>query len=124
MLILPKNAQKELKKQHEDAKAGLMSRFNEDLEQLMNANKGPDRYWILGKVKFPEELGGNVAVPFLEACAEKPPLVTEAFLYEIDNRRGVKTLLWVMHPGGKLSLPTLGKTLSVASRSKKKSKRV
>lgn len=124
MLILPQATQKQLKDQHEAAKAGLVSHFNDELEKIMNANKGPDRYWVLGKVKFPEDLGGKVGRVFLQACMEKPPLVANAFLYEVDNRRGVKTLLWVMHPGGKLDLPTLGKTLSVASKSKKQSKRV
>jgi len=124
MLILPESTQKELREQHENAKAGLMSHFNEELEKIMNANKGPDRYWVLGKVNFPDNLGGKVGRVFLQACLEKPPIVANSFLYEVDNRRGVKTLLWVMHPGGKLDLPTLGKTLSIASGSKKKSKRV
>jgi hypothetical protein len=123
MLILPDSAHKKLKEQHESAKAGLVAHFNIELEKIMNANQAPDKYWILGKVKFPEELGGKVGRVFLQACMEKPPLVAEAFLYEVDNRRGVKTLLWTMSPGGTLSLPTLGKTLSVGSRSKKKSKR-
>jgi len=124
MLILPQSTQQQLKAQHEIAKSGLTSHFNQELEQIMNANQAPDRYWILGKVKFPENLGGKVGRVFLQACMEKPPLVAESFLYEVDNRRGVKTLLWVMHPGGKLDLPTLGKTLSIGPKSKKKSKRV
>ena len=124
MLILPESAHKKLREQHEAAKDGLTQHFNQELEKIMNANTAPDRYWILGKVNFPDDLGGKVGRVFLQACMEKPPLVANSFLYEVDNRRGVKTLLWVMHPGGKLSLPTLGKTLSVASGSKKKSKRV
>lgn len=124
MLILSETTQKQMKDQHESAKAGLVSHFNVELEKIMNANQEPDRYWILGKVKFSDELKDKVGRVFLQACMEKPPLVAEAFLYEVDNRRGVKTLLWVMNPGGKLSLPTLGKTLSIASKSKKKSKRV
>jgi hypothetical protein len=124
MLILPESTQQQMKVQHQLAKEGLTMHFNDELEKIMNANQAPDRYWILGKVKFPENLGGKVGRVFLQACMEKPPLVAEAFLYEVDNRRGVKTLLWVMHPGGKLALPTLGKTLSVAPKSKKKSKRV
>ena len=124
MLILPEATQKQLRDQHESAKSGLVSHFNAELEKIMNANKGPDRYWVLGKVKFPDDLGGKVGRVFLQACMEKPPLVADAFLYEVDNRRGVKTLLWVMHPGGKLDLPTLGKSLSVGSKSKKQSKRV
>jgi hypothetical protein len=124
MLILPEATQKQLKMQHNIAREGLVSHFNEELENIMNANQAPDRYWILGKVNFPENLGGQVGRVFLQACMEKPPLVANSFLYEVDNRRGVKTLLWVLHPGGKLDLPTLGKTISVSSKSKKKSKRV
>lgn len=125
MLILPEKVTEQyMRDQHESAKAGLVAHFNVELEKIMNANTAPDTYWILGKVKFPDNLGGNHGKVFLQACLEKPPLVAEAFLYEVDNRRGVKTLLWVMHPGGKLVLPTLGKTISVGSRSKKKSKRV
>lgn len=117
MLIVP---QEELMRQHREAKDGLTSQFNQQLESLMNQHQDKDTYWILGKVKFPPELGGKVGRVFLEACAEKPPLVAEAFLYEVDNRRGVKTLLWVMHPNGQLALPTLGKTLSVGGRPNKK----
>ena len=124
MLILSEKTKKQLKDQHESAKSGLVGQFNIELEKIMNANQGPDKYWILGKVKFPDKSSGKEAKVFLQACLEKPPLVAEAFLYEVDNRRGVKTLLWVMNPGGSLSLPTLGKTVSVASGSKKKSKRV
>lgn len=124
MLILPETVQRQMKMQHEIAKEGLVSHFNEELEKIMNDNQHPDRYWILGKVKFPDNLEGKVGRVFLQACMEKPPLVAESFLYEVDNRRGVKTLLWVMHPGGRLDLPTLGKTLSIAPKSKKKSKRV
>jgi hypothetical protein len=40
--------------------------------------------------------------------------VKESFVYEIDNRRGVKTLLWVMHPDDTLSFPTLGKSIRVS----------
>jgi hypothetical protein len=124
MLILSEATKKQLKDQHEAAKSGLVNHFNVDLEKIMNQNQSPDKYWILGKVNFPDDLGGKVGRVFLQACMEQPPLVANSFLYEVDNRRGVKTLLWVMNPGGNLSLPTLGKTLSVASGSKKKSKRV
>ncbi len=70
MLIL---SPAQLKDRHESAKAGLMKHFNEELENIMNANQAPDRYWILGKVKFPENLGSMVGRVFLQACMEKPP---------------------------------------------------
>lgn len=107
MLIL---SEKQLNDRHYDAKKGLTDEFNKQLEKILNENQKFDRYWILGKVKFNSTNVGHV---FLQACAEKPPLVKEAFLYEVDNRKGCKTLLWVMHPGDKLSLPTLGKTVQV-----------
>lgn len=113
MLIVPENVRKE---EHMKAKEGLMSQFNHMLEEILNQNSNVDKYWILGKVRFPEEFGGKVGRVFLEACLEKPYLVTEAFLYEVDNRKGTKTLLWVMHPGNELRLPTLNKTVYVGSK--------
>lgn len=110
-LIVPKE---ELIRRHEEAKEGLTSEFNRQLENILNANSGKDLYWILGKVRFPPEYGGKVGKVFLEASDTQPILVKEAFLYEVDNRRGVKTLLWVMHSNNELALPTIGKTVRVA----------
>lgn len=115
MLILP---EEELKRQHQDLKKGLMDEFSKQLEKLINANQKHDKFWVLGKVKFPEEFAGKVGRVFLEACLEKPPLVKEAFLYEVDNRKGIKTLLWTMSPNGDLRLPTLNKTINVQSGAK------
>lgn len=112
MLILPKE---EFKKQHEDAKKGLHDEFSRQLEKLINENQKHDKFWVLGKVKFPEEFTGKVGRVFLEGCLEKPPLVKDAFLYEVDNRKGCKTLLWIMNPNGELRLPTLNKTVKVQS---------
>lgn len=118
MLILPKEHQL---KSDRIAREGLECHYNSEMEKILNANSEKDTYWILGKVKFPEELGGNVGKTFLEASDSKPPVVKNAFLYEVDNKRGVKTLLWVMHPDGSLRLPTLNKTIHVspAKRAKK-----
>ena len=124
MLILPKSAHEKQMAEHQAAKAGLMSHFNSELEKILNENKKYDKYWILGKVNFPENLANKVGRVFLQACLQQPPLVANAFLYEVDNRKGEKTLLWVMHPGGALALPTLKKTISVGSMSKKNLKRV
>lgn len=114
MLIVPENVRKE---KHMQAREGLVNQFNDMLEDILNKNSATDKYWILGKVRFPDEYEGAVGRVFLEACLEKPPLVTEAFLYEVDNRKGTKTLLWVMHPNNELRLPTLGKTVSVGNKS-------
>ena len=112
MLVLPKEKLQEL---HNDAKKGLHNEFNRQLEKLINDNQKHDKVWVLGKVKFPKELNGKVGRVFLQGCLEKPPMVKEAFLYEVDNRKGCKTLLWVMNPNGELRLPTLKKTVKVQS---------
>jgi len=116
MLILP--AKEKLKLEHEQTKQGLIDQFNSQLERILNANQHLDKYWILGKVRFLEEFGGQVGRTFLEACEQKPPLVKDAFLYEVDNRKGCKTLLWVSNKD-QLRFPTLGKTLSVSKKGRK-----
>lgn len=110
MLIVPPE---ELKRKHEEAKRGLTDEFNRQMEQIINQNQNVDKYWILGKVRFPEEFAGKVGRVFLSGCLEKPPVVKNAFLYEVDNRRGAKTILWVTHPDGSMRLPTLNKTVSI-----------
>jgi hypothetical protein len=108
MLILPKEDQLQA---HREARQGLEDHYNSEMERILNANSHKEIYWILGRVKFPEEFGGNVGRTFLEASDNKPHLVKNSFLYEVDNKRGVKTLLWVMHPDGSLRFPTLNKTI-------------
>lgn len=111
MLILPKEDQL---KAHNAARHGLESHFNSEMEKILNANANKEKYWILGKVNFPDEYQGSIGRTFLQACDSKPPVVKNAFLYEVDNKRGIKTILWVMHPDGSLRLPTLNKTLKVS----------
>ena len=110
MLITPASVQLQ---QHIDTREGITNHFNVKLEKLLNANKHKDKYWILGKAKIERKKGKDIVRPFLEACDEKPGIIRETFVYEVDNRRGVKTLLWVMHPGDMLSFPTLGKSIRV-----------
>ncbi len=83
------------------------------LENILNDNRHKDKYWILGKAKIEKKKGKDIIRPFLQACEEKPQVIKESFVYEVDNKRGVKTLLWVMHPGDMLSFPTLGKSIRV-----------
>ncbi len=116
MLILP---QDKVLEKHQESKKQLVSHYNKEMEKILNKNSKKEKYWILGKVRFPDELGGNVGRSFLQACAEKPPVVKESFLYEVDNKRGVKTLLWVTHPDGSMRLPTLGKTIQVGKTQRK-----
>lgn len=110
MLILPAKTKKDA---HVEAREGLVSHFNHLMENILNANKHKDRYWVLGKTKIEQKKGKNIVRPFLQMCDEKPGIIKDSFVYEVDNKRGVKTLLWVMHPGNTLSIPTLGKTISV-----------
>lgn len=109
MLTLPKDPVQ----QHIDAREGMTNLFNDELEHILNANKHKDKYWILGKVNMHRRGDKYIAKPFLQACEEKPGVIKKSFVYEVDNRRGVKTLLWVMHPDDTLSFPTLGKSIRV-----------
>ena len=110
MLILPTDVQMN---QHVEEREGVTNHFNAALEKLLNENAHKDLYWIIGKAKTHKKHGKTIVRPFLQACDEKPGLIKESFVYEVDNRRGVKTLLWVMHPDDTLSFPTLGKSIRV-----------
>lgn len=108
MLILQ---EKDLKSQIADERKEIESFYNQQMEKILNENSHIQQYWILGKLRFPENLGGRIGRTFLQACLEKPPVIANSFLYEVDNTRGVKTLLWVMNPDGSLRLPTLNRTI-------------
>lgn len=110
MLITSPNEQV---RQHIETREGITAHFNVLLEKILNENSHRDKYWILGKAKIEKKKGKDIVRPFLQACAEKPGIIKESFVYEVDNRRGVKTLLWIMHPGDMLSFPTLGKSIRV-----------
>lgn len=115
MLILSPETQLQ---EHIEKREGITNHFNKALETLLNNNKHKYKYWILGKVKLEHHKGKDIVRPFLQACDEKPGVIKESFVYEVDNRRGVKTLLWVMHPGDTLSFPTLGKSIRVTDGTK------
>lgn len=110
MLVIPPSVQLQ---QHNDAREGMTSHFNKLMEKILNENSHKEVYWILGKVKTERRGNKDIMKPFLQACDEKPGVIRESFVYEVDNRRGVKQLLWVMHPGDMLSFPTLGKSIRV-----------
>ncbi len=101
--------------QHMQAREGMITHFNMLMEKILNANSHKEKYWFLGKCRNEQQGHKSLVKPFLQACDEKPGLVKESFVYEVDNTRGVKTLLWVMHPGDVLSFPTLGKSIRVSS---------
>lgn len=111
MLIVSKKTQRDL---HKQARKGLTDHFNKEMEKILNENSHTDNYWILGKVRFPEELGGKVGRTFLQASAVQPPLVKDSFVYQVDNRRGVKELMWVLYPNGVLYIPRLGKSIQAS----------
>lgn len=113
MLILPESVHRS---NHEEAKLGMIQYFNSKLEKILSENSKKDLYWVLGKVKIHDEKGKSLARPYLQAMDAKPPLIKESFVYEVDNKRGVKTLLWVMNPDNTLTFPTLNKTISVADK--------
>jgi hypothetical protein len=105
--------------QHVDAREGMTKQFNEMLEKILRENSHhKEIYWILGKAKVEKKKGKDIIRPFLQACSVKPGIIKESFVYEVDNSRGVKTLLWIMHPGDLLSFPTLGKSIRVTDGSK------
>jgi len=112
MLIVPRHVHET---NHMEARIGMTEHFNAAMEKILNENSERDMYWIIGKAKTHRMNGKDIVRPFLQACVEKPGVVKESFVYEVDNRRGVKTLLWVMHPGGVLSFPTLGKSIRVSN---------
>lgn len=99
--------------QHVEARDGITKHFNHVLEKILSDNSHKEIYWILGKAKIEKKDGKEIVRPFLQACDEKPGLVKESFVYEVDNKRGVKTLLWILHPDDTLSFPTLGKSIRV-----------
>lgn len=109
LLLSPKNQLE----QHIQTREGITNHFNDVLEAILSQNSHKAKYWILGKAKVEKHNGKDIIRPFLQACDEKPGIIKESFVYEVDNKRGVKTLLWIMHPGDVLSFPTLGKSIRV-----------
>jgi len=110
MLITPASVQLQ---KHVETREGITSHFNHMLEKILVDNKHKEKYWILGKAVIEKKKGKDIVRPFLQACDEKPGIIKQSFVYEVDNTRGIKTLLWVMHPGDLLSFPTLGKSIRV-----------
>jgi len=91
-------------------KEALVNHFNDEMEKVINKNKEKDKFWILGKVRFPPEFGGKVGRVFLDASDEKPPVVKGSFVYEVDNKRGTKELLWT-HSNDQLTVVPTKKTI-------------
>lgn len=102
---------------HLSMRKHLTDRHSASLEKLIALNTHKDKYWILGWVNSFRRNGKTKIVPKMLVLNKIPPLSAESYLYEIDNTAGTRTLLWVMHPNNKLSLPTLGKVIHVADES-------
>lgn len=87
------------------------------MEKIMEENAHKEKYWILGMAKTKRKNKRTTITPHLQAYDVQPELRKEAYLYEVDNTLGTKSLLWVMHPNNKLSMPSIGKSIRVADES-------
>ena len=102
---------------HLAARQHLVDRHQQLMEKILEENSHKPKYWILGMAKSKRKNGRTIIQPFLKAYDVQPELTREAFLYEVDNTKGTRELLWVMHPNDKLSLPSIGKSIRVAGES-------
>lgn len=92
----------------------LVDGHNKILSKLKALNAHKAKYWVMGMVLSKRKKGKTQVKPFMMAYDEMPEVKKESYLYEVDNIADTTTLLWVMHPSGKLSFPSLGKSISVA----------
>ncbi len=102
---------------HIMARQHLADRHLDLMTKLMTQNSHKKKYWIMGTARCKRKNGKTVIKPFLKAYDEQPDVRKESYLYEVDNTAGTKSLLWVMHPNDKLSLPSIGKSIRVAGES-------
>lgn len=113
--MLDTNQEPSIGQIHVMARERLSNRHAELMDKILNENKDKALYWILGMAICKRKNGRTTIRPWMKAFDVKPELRKEAYCYEIDNTLGTKTLLWVMHPNNKLSIPSLGKTIRVAA---------
>ncbi len=99
---------------HIAARQRLVDRHMSLMAEIMKENSHKDKYWILGMAECKRKNGKTRITPFMKAYDVQPEVRKEAYLYEVDNTKGTRVLVWVMHPNNKLAIPTLGKTISVA----------
>lgn len=93
----------------------LTDRHEELMEKILKENSHKEKYWILGMAMTKRKNKRTTIKPFLQAYDVQPDVRKEAYLYEVDNIAGTRSLIWVMHPNNKLALPSINKTISVAS---------
>jgi len=100
---------------HLQARQRLTDRHQHMLEKILSENLDKKKYWILGGAKCKRKNGKTTIRPVLKAYDVQPDVQKESYLYEVDNTLGTRCLLWVMHPNGKLDLPTIGKSITAAA---------
>lgn len=101
MLLIPKHVAKQ--QVHEEG-LGLLDVFNKEMENIINENKDKDSFYVISSLVFPDN--GNVGKVLLEACTEKPPVIKDTFVYQVDNRNGTKELLWICDKNNLRVIPT------------------
>ncbi len=99
---------------HIEQRKWLASGHEKLMTKILEDNSHKSKYWILGWVKTKRKNGKIRITPQMEAYDVQPGVTKEAYLYEVDNANGTQNLLWVMHPNNKLSMPTIGKSISVS----------
>jgi hypothetical protein len=99
---------------HIQGRERLVNRHAQLMDKILSENSHKDKYWILGMAMCKRKNGRTTIRPWMKAFDVQPEVRKEAYLYEIDNIAGSRTLLWVMHPNNKLSMPSIGKTIRVA----------
>lgn len=97
-------------------RAHLVDGHAQRMEKILAENSHKEKYWILGKVLCKRKNRKTIIKPFLKAYDSLPELQKEAYLYEVDNKAGTNTLLWVMHPNQRLAMPSINKSISVADK--------
>lgn len=99
------------------ARKRLTDRHQYLMEKILKQNSHKTKYWILGMALCKRKNGRTTIKPFLKVYDTQPEVRKEAYLYEVDNTLGTKSLIWVMHPHNKLSMPSIGKSIRVADAS-------
>ncbi len=99
---------------HIAARQRLSDRHQNLMEKIMSENSHKKIYWILGTAKCKRKNGKTTIRPYLKAYDVQPDVQKSSYLYVVDNTKGTKDLLWVMHPNNKLSMPSIGKSIHAA----------
>jgi len=84
------------------------------MEKILEKNAHKEKYWILGWAECKRKNKRTTITPRMQAMDTPPDVTKDSYLYEVDNVAGTRSLLWVMHPNNKLSMPSIGKSISVA----------